>query len=114
MPAIAEANRGNAQKIEGTLDALSEWIRYKFRSGVNAPTNLRAEIVFVSGAGTVSLIIAPVGSTDGTDGYVQDTATANKSVVVTPGGDCDIFLKVTTHTNEVVTARLIAGPRSGA
>jgi hypothetical protein len=113
MPEVAATNRNNASAVAGTLDADAEWIRYKCRSGASMPVTIRAEVIFVSGTGTVSLIIAPVGSAAGADGFVQDTFTATESVVVTPGGDCDVFLKVTAHTNEVVTARLIAGARAG-
>lgn len=109
MAAVAEANRQNTSKVVGTLDADAEWIRYKYRTGRGAPQTIRAEVVFVSGTGTVSLIIAPVGSTAGADGFVADTFAATESVVIEPSGDCDIFLKVTSHTDEVVTARLIAG-----
>jgi hypothetical protein len=104
--ATTQTTRANAQNAKAAFTANADALVYEYRATASASETLR---VSVSGSftGTVSLRICEPGA--GTTGYEIDSFTAPESVVVTPGGDCDVVLLVTAYTSGTINAAVYKG-----
>lgn len=99
----------NPHNIRGTLDAHPETVGpYRYRaSSMSSPWVLRVEVRGTF-TGTIQLQLC---SPESTTGYVIDTYTGEESVVVEPGGDCDLIFKTTAWTSGTALVAIYAGPR---